>query len=75
MRTTTISEKWQVCILKDVREKLGLKPHQKLLEITRDNEIVLKPLPSMLELKGSLKGLSGKKSTQEIVDELDEDWE
>lgn len=75
MQTTTISEKWQVCILKDIRERLKLRPRQKLLEITRDNEIVLRPLPTMQELRGSLRGLIGNKSTQEIVDELGKGWE
>ena len=75
METVTLSGNWQVCIVKEIRKKLGLKPQMKFIETIENDKIVLKPLRSLAEAGGSLKGLSGGKTTQEFVNELKNDWE
>ncbi len=72
---TVLSSKGQVVISKEIREQLGLKEKQKLLETVEDGNIVLKPVPSLLSLGGALKGAFGKKTTQEIMKEIDEGWD
>ena len=49
---TTISSKFQVVIPKPVRERMNLKPKQKLMVIEKDNMIILVPQVSLRELRG-----------------------
>jgi bifunctional DNA-binding transcriptional regulator/antitoxin component of YhaV-PrlF toxin-antitoxin module len=62
--------------MKGIREKLGLKAGDKLVETVRDNSIVLRPVKSTKELFGALKNFKGfkGKSTEEIVAEIDGSW-
>jgi AbrB family looped-hinge helix DNA binding protein len=53
MATTTISPKFQIVIPKQVREKLRLKPRQRLHVIEKGGSSVLD-----IEIKGTLKGTS-----------------
>jgi len=53
---TTISTKFQVVIPKPVRERLNLKPKQKLTVIEKDNMLILIPHASLEALRGIAKG-------------------
>jgi AbrB family looped-hinge helix DNA binding protein len=53
----TISSKWQVVIPKDVREKLSIKPGQKVQAFAVGDRIELVPVVPLDQLKGFLKGL------------------
>jgi len=53
---TTISSKYQVVIPKPVRERLGLKPRQKLTVLEKDGMVILVPERSLDELRGIAKG-------------------
>lgn len=49
---TTISSKYQVVIPKPVRERLNLKPKQKLTVIEKDKMLILIPRASLDDLRG-----------------------
>ena len=49
---TTISSKYQVVIPKPVRERLNLKPKQKLTVIEKDKMLILIPQISLEALRG-----------------------
>lgn len=56
MSTATLSSKFQISVLKEVREALGLKPGQKLAFINTGTGIRLVPQPTMAELVGVMRG-------------------
>ncbi len=57
MGTVTISPKFQVVIPKDIRERLGLTPGQKIQAIVCGNRIELIPVRPVVEMRGFLKGI------------------
>jgi AbrB family looped-hinge helix DNA binding protein len=57
MEAVTVSAKYQVVIPRWVREKIRIKPGQKLQVISYDDRIELVPVRPMSELRGFLKGL------------------
>ena len=57
MTTVTISPKFQVVIPKEVRNRLGLKPGQKVQTIVFDDRIELIPVKPIKKMKGFLKGI------------------
>jgi AbrB family looped-hinge helix DNA binding protein len=57
MSFVTISPKFQVVIPKAIREKLGLRPGQKIETIIYDNRIELIPVTPVKKMKGFLKGI------------------
>ena len=57
METVTISPKFQVVIPKDIREKLKLRPGQKVQAILHDGRIELVPVRPLRSMKGFLKGI------------------
>ena len=57
MSVVTISSIWQVVIPKDVREKLRIKPGQKVQAFAVGDRVELFPIVPLKELKGFLKGL------------------
>jgi AbrB family looped-hinge helix DNA binding protein len=57
MATVTISPKYQVVIPKEVREKLGLAPGQKVQTIIFEDRIELIPVKPIKKMKGYLKGI------------------
>jgi AbrB family looped-hinge helix DNA binding protein len=57
MSTVTISPKFQVVIPKEIRERLGLRPGQKVQVITYGDRIELIPVRGVRELRGSLAGI------------------
>lgn len=65
MGVVTLSSKFQVVIPQDVREKLDLKPGQKIVVVEKDGVVHLIPHRPLKEMRGFVKGLD----TQEIRDE------
>jgi len=55
--TVTISPKYQVVIPKEIREKLGLLPGQKVRAIAYEGRIELIPERPIREMRGFLKGI------------------
>jgi AbrB family looped-hinge helix DNA binding protein len=58
--TITISPKYQVVIPKEVRQKLGLTPGQKVQAIVFEDRIELIPVKPIKKMKGFLKGIDTK---------------
>lgn len=54
METVTISPKFQVVIPKRIRERLGLRPGQKVQAIAFDNRIEQIPIRPVGEMRGFL---------------------
>jgi bifunctional DNA-binding transcriptional regulator/antitoxin component of YhaV-PrlF toxin-antitoxin module len=63
--------------MKGVRDKLGLKAGDKLIEKVENDQIVLTPVKPLAELFGSLKnkGDFKGKTTEEIMAEIKRGWE
>ena len=57
METLTISPKFQVVIPKQIRERLGLTPGQKVQAVLYGERIELIPLQPAKRLRGFLKGI------------------
>jgi len=57
MGRVTISPKFQVVIPKEIREKLGLEPGQKVEAFEYDGRIELIPVRPIRQMRGFLKGL------------------
>jgi AbrB family looped-hinge helix DNA binding protein len=58
MATTTISPNFQIVIPKEIREKLGLRPKQRLHIMEKGGVITLVPELPLVSRKGGLKGMS-----------------
>ncbi len=56
MSFATVSSKGQITLPSDMRNKLDIKPKDKVEIIIRDGEIILKPVPSLRKLRGSIPG-------------------
>jgi AbrB family looped-hinge helix DNA binding protein len=63
--TVKVSSKYQVVIPKEIREKLKLKPGQKVMVVEKDGVIHLIPDKPIKELRGFVKGLT----TEDLRDE------
>lgn len=57
MGRVTISPKFQVVIPKEMREKLGLEPGQKVEALMYDGRIELIPIQPARRMRGFLKGI------------------
>lgn len=57
MTIVTVSPKYQVVIPKDVRERLGIEPGQKVQALVYGDRIELVPLRKPAELRGFLEGV------------------
>ena len=57
MGRVTISPKFQIVIPKEIREKLGLSPGQRVEAIAYENRIELNPLRPIRQMRGFLKGI------------------
>lgn len=57
MTTVTVSSKYQVVIPKDVRERLDLRPGQKVEAFAIDGRIELVPVRPIEEMRGFLSGM------------------
>jgi len=58
MDTVTLSPKYQVVIPKRIRDRLKLRPGQKIQAILYDDRIELVPVRPARKLKGFLKGIN-----------------
>ena len=65
MSVVTISPKYQVVIPKAVREKLALKPGQKVRAIAYEGRVELIPVRPLRELKGFLQGIDTEVEREE----------
>ena len=78
MSLSTVSSKGQVTLPAKMRASLGINSKDKVQILLRDNEIVLKPVKSFRELRGTIsfkKGDSRTKATEAAakhVMEMDE---
>ena len=57
MGKVTLSPKFQVVIPKDIRDKLGLEPGQKIEAIAYDDRVELIPVRPIRQMRGFLKGI------------------
>jgi AbrB family looped-hinge helix DNA binding protein len=57
VETVTISPKFQVVIPKEIRERLGLSPGQKVQAIAYGDRIELIPVRPIKEMRGFLEGI------------------
>ena len=53
----TISSKFQVVIPRDIRERLGLEPGQKVQALAYDNRIEFIPVRTLESMRGFLQGI------------------
>ena len=67
MDTVVVSSKYQIVIPKDVRERIDLKPGQKIVVIEKDGVIHLIPQKPIKEMRGFIKGID----TSQLRDEED----
>lgn len=65
MGVVTVSSKYQVVIPEDVREKMALKPGQKVVVIEKDGVVHLIPQKPVKELRGFVKGVDTNKLRNE----------
>ncbi len=65
MDETTVSSKYQVVIPKSIREKIPLRPGQKLSVIVKGGVISLVPVPTLEELRGLAKGAAREPDREE----------
>ncbi|HAB17722.1 MAG TPA: type II toxin-antitoxin system PrlF family antitoxin [Verrucomicrobiota bacterium] len=66
MTQSTITDKFQTTIPREVREALGLKPRQRLAyELRSDGTVLIRPEPGLDELFGSIKLRRPVASTRE----------
>lgn len=61
MAVVTVSSKYQVVIPQEVREKMNLKPGQKIIVIEKDGVVHLIPEKPLKELRGFIKGITTEK--------------
>jgi len=65
LATVTVSTKYQVVIPSDVRDRLKLKPGQKVAVIEKDGLIHLIPIRPLKELKGMAAGTTSTRVRDE----------
>jgi AbrB family looped-hinge helix DNA binding protein len=58
LSVVTVSPKFQVVIPVEVREKMNLKPGQKVIIILKDGVVHLFPEKSFKEMRGFVKGVT-----------------
>ncbi|MGZ9275022.1 MAG: AbrB/MazE/SpoVT family DNA-binding domain-containing protein [Nitrospira sp.] len=58
MIVTTLSKNFRMVIPEEIREKLGLRPKQRLPVMEKGGVITLVPEVSLVSLKGALNGMS-----------------
>lgn len=71
---TTLTSKGQVTIPKQIRDELGLRPHDKIRFFIEDGEVkLLKAYPSLEEVAGSLPPLGLDISIDEAIERAKEE--
>lgn len=66
MAITTISSKYQIVIPKEIRERLKLKPGQKIGILMKGKQAVLVPVRPIEELRGIAEGASMEGYREEV---------
>ena len=56
MVETTVSSRYRIVIPREIRERVGIRPGQKLRVIAKGKVISLVPFSALDELRGMLKG-------------------
>ena len=69
MNSVTVSPKFQVVIPLAVREKMGIKPGQKMQVVAFDDKVIFIPARPIREARGSLKGMDAGVQREEIDEE------
>lgn len=69
---TKVSSKGQTVIPKEIRERLGILPGEKLLVITRDEEIILKKTKklNLEEISERIERVSKEINIDKLIDEV-----
>lgn len=70
MALSTVSSKGQITLPAKIRASLGINSKDKIQIIMRDNEIILKPVKSFRDLRGSIpfkKGDSRKEMAEAVA--------
>ena len=65
MGVVTLSSKYQIVIPQDVRERMELKPGQKIVVIEKDGVVHLIPQRSIKEMRGFVEGVDTRKLRNE----------
>ena len=56
MSISTLTDKGQTTVPQEIRQALGVAPRQRLVwEVRKDGSAIVRPVPSVMELAGSLK--------------------
>ncbi|MBM4036767.1 MAG: AbrB/MazE/SpoVT family DNA-binding domain-containing protein [Planctomycetes bacterium] len=67
MAAVTVSPKYQIVIPREIRERMGIRPGQKVALMPFGGKVVLVPIRPMKEMRGFLKGI-------DTTIERDEEW-
>ncbi len=70
MNTVTVSTKYQVVIPKQVRQSMRIQPGQKIQVIEYGDHIVMIPVRSIEEARGSLPGIDTDPQREKVDREL-----
>jgi len=62
---STVTTKGQVTIPKHIRDRLGIKPNDRVDFVVEDDRAVLSLVKPLRDLRGSVKALSGSSLTSE----------
>ena len=65
LAVATVSSKFRVILPKEVRDKISLKPGQKVVVFEKDGIINLIPRRRMTEMRGFVKGVTTKDLREE----------
>ena len=65
MEVVTLSSKYQIVIPQEVREKMDLKPGQKIVVIEKNGVVHLIPQKPIKEMRGFVKGIDTQKLRSE----------
>ena len=65
MVTVTVSPKYQIVIPQEVREKIELKPGQKIVVVEKDGIVHLIPQRPIKEMRGFVKGIDSSQLRDE----------
>jgi antitoxin PrlF len=75
MVTSTLTDKGQTTVPQAIREALGVAPRQRLVwELRRDGSVRVRPMPSVMELAGSLKSKVQFRSLREETEAATAAW-
>jgi AbrB family looped-hinge helix DNA binding protein len=65
LSVVTVSSKFQVVIPLEVREKMNLKPGQKVIVVEKDGVVHMIPEKPMKEMRGFVKGVTTENLREE----------